>query len=197
MARRAGAAMIRAFVAIPLPGAVQEALAALAQMLPVPRRLPSENLHLTLAFLGTLPEPVIEEAHLAFGTIRAEAFPLRLRGVATFGGGKPRSVHAGVEPEPRLDRLQAKAVAAARRVGAPPEARRFVPHVTLARLKPGAADPVRLDYALLDLAGFSAGPFAVDRFTLFRSHLGHGAAAYEALADYRLGDVTERNMTKA
>ncbi len=178
--------MIRCFAAIPLPGDIRDRLAGLMQMLPVPRRIESENLHLTLAFLGEVTDDVAEEAHHAFDAIKAERFALALRGVGSFGGDKPRSVHAGVLPEPALDRLQSKVETAARRAGAPVEARRFVPHVTLARLKPGQVDPRRLEHAILDLAGFAAGPFTVDRFVLYRSHLGRRGALYEELASYPL-----------
>lgn len=178
--------MIRAFVAIPLPDEVRAQLAALSLMLPLPRRVAPENMHLTLAFLGELPEPEVEEAHRAFEDIAAPRFMLALRGVGVFGGGRPRVVHAGTVPEPALDRLHAKVAGAMRRAGLEPEARRFVPHVTLARLKPGEADPVRLEHALLDAAGFAAGPWEVEHFSLYRSQLGRAGPHYEELARYPL-----------
>ena len=178
--------MIRAFVAVPLPEAVRARLGVVGQMLPLPRRLPPENLHLTLVFLGEVPEPVAEEAHVAFETIAVPRFSLALRGVGLFGGDRPRVVYAGTTPEPALDRLQAKVEQAARRAGARVDARRFVPHVTLARLKPGEVDIRRLEHALLEVAGFVTEPFEVEHFSLFRSHLGHGGAHYEELARYPL-----------
>jgi 2'-5' RNA ligase len=178
--------MMRLFAAIALPGAVQDRLAVAMQMLPLPRRLPPETLHLTLAFLGEVPEAVAEEAHYAFGAVRAPRFELALSGLGSFGGDRPRVVWAGVRPEPLLDRLQAKVETAARRAGAPVDARRFVPHVTLARLRPGEVEAPRLEHALLDLAGFATAPFRVEDFVLYRSHLGHGAPHYEDLARYPL-----------
>jgi RNA 2',3'-cyclic 3'-phosphodiesterase len=179
--------MIRAFVAIPLPPEILARLAALQHMLPLPRRVPEENLHLTLVFLGELAEPLAVEVHEALEAVRAPRITVTLRGADTFGGDRPRTVFAGVAPEPALDRLQAKVETAARRAGATVERRRFVPHVTLARLRPGSADAPALERAILDTAGFAPGSFEADRFTLFRSHLGHGRPHYEPLAEYPLG----------
>ncbi len=177
---------MRLFAAIPLPEAVQDRLEVLAQMLPLPRRVASENLHLTLAFLGEVPEAVAEDVHYAFEAVTAPAFDLTIRGAGVFGGDKPRAVYASVLPEPALERLQAKVETAARRSGAEVEARRFVPHVTLARLKPWLVDVPRLERALVNVAGFTEGPFRVERFALFESVLGHEGAHYEELASYPL-----------
>lgn len=91
--------MIRAFVAIALPQEVRIELQILGIGLGLPDPVPPENLHLTLAFLGERPEPVLEDVHAGLAQLRAPAFDLALAGLDMFGGAKPRTVHAGVRDE--------------------------------------------------------------------------------------------------
>jgi 2'-5' RNA ligase len=178
--------MIRAFAALPLPEDLRARLARLALALDLPDPLPEANYHLTLAFLGEVPEPVLEDAHYAFEALRALAFPLTLSGVGVFGGAELRAVYAGVRPEPALEKLAAKVSQAARQAGIRLDARRFVPHVTLARLKPGSFDPSHLERAIAAHTAFAAPPVTADGFALFRSHRGKSGAFYEELARYPL-----------
>ncbi len=178
--------MIRAFAAIALPEEVRFDLMLLQSGLPLPRPVPAENLHLTLQFLGELPEPVIADLDLAFGGIRAPGFEVALAGLDAFGGLKPRSVHIGTAPSPALMHLQAKVASAARSAGVEIESRRFVPHVTLARLRPGEVDRPRLGQALALRGGYAAPRFRAADFRLYRSWLGGGGSSYEELARYEL-----------
>lgn len=178
--------MIRAFAAITLPDGVVGELTLLQHMLPLPRQVAPENLHLTLVFLGSLHEDTLEDVHLAFSRLRAPPFDLTLRGVEAFGGARPRNVWAGVAPSAGLTHLQRKVETAARGAGVAIEARRFTPHVTLGRFRPDEADMPRLERGMVDCAGFSAGPFAVTRFALMRSHLGRAGAEYDVLESYAL-----------
>lgn len=177
--------MIRTFVALALPEEVRFDLMLLQSGLPLPRPVPQENLHLTLVFLGELPEPMVADLDLALGRIRAPAFEVALAGLDAFGGQKPRVVYVGTNANPALVHLQAKVSAAARAAGAEIEARRFVPHVTLARLRPGEFEP-RLGHALALRGGYAAPRFRAEDFRLFRSWLGAGGSTYQELARYPL-----------
>lgn len=178
--------MIRAFAAIALPEDVRSELVRLQATLPAPRLVPPENLHLTLAFLGDVEEPVLEEVHGAFAGLRAPVFELGLDGAGIFGGGQPRLVFAGVRESAGLRHLHASVERAARMAGAELERRRFVPHVTLCYLKRGAVDRHRLERAVAAGSGFRAGPFPVEAFSLWRSDLGRHGARYTELARYPL-----------
>ncbi|WP_165910101.1 RNA 2',3'-cyclic phosphodiesterase [Rhodovulum bhavnagarense] len=178
--------MIRAFAAIDLPGDVRDRLVRLQEAMQIGRPVPLENLHLTLVFLGELPEQVLDEVHLAFSQIRAEPFELTLSGLDLFGGHKPRVLYARVTPNPALEHLQSRLAQAARMAGAAVEGGRFVPHVTLAYLNVARTGRARINRAVVDNMGFQAGPIPVNDIALYRSDLGRGPARHRELARYPL-----------
>ena len=88
---------------------------------------------------------------------------------------------------PPLRHLQAKVETAARGAGLDLPARRFVPHVTLARLPERLASLGRLQQEVAMRSGYAAPRFAVADFRLYRSRLAASGASYEELARYPLG----------
>jgi 2'-5' RNA ligase len=62
------------------------------------------------------------------------------------------------------------------RIGLPPETRKFMPHVTLARLRGTSAREVA-EYLTLR-GGFTTSAFSVDRFVLFSSRNQTGGGPY-------------------
>lgn len=180
--------MIRAFIALDLDDTVRSALAVQQFLLPLPRREPVENLHLTLTFLGEMPDRSLEDLHEALLSLRFPGFALTLTGLGLFGGDRPRVVFAAAAPDAPLLRLQRKVESMARLAGAAIEGRRFVPHVTLGRFRPpGAEVAMRLERAVVDQAGFRAGPMPVRDVVLFESIRAGGMSRYEVLARYPLG----------
>jgi len=178
--------MIRAFVALPLPEAIRNQLAVTQFLLPLPRPVPRENMHVTLAFLGKLGESVLEEVDTELAGLRAAPFTLSIAGLGVFGGDQPRNVHARLAPAPTLDHLQARIARAVRSAGVALEGKRFVPHVTLGRLSPGQVSAVELAKALGEIGAVTSPPFVVERFALYRSILRSDGAVYDELADYPL-----------
>ncbi|MDP2226428.1 MAG: RNA 2',3'-cyclic phosphodiesterase [Moraxellaceae bacterium] len=178
--------MIRAFVALAIPETIRSQLAVTQFLLPIARPVPPENFHLTLAFLGSLPEDRLEEVHLALEQITAPAFSLRLSGMGVFGGDKPRSVHAMLAPEPLLERLQAKIARAVVSAGVALESRRFTPHITLGNFAPGESSAPALAHAIGQIGALTSAPFAVDHFALWRSLLRPGGPVHDELARYPL-----------
>src|ERR1700752_991516 len=70
---------------------------------PSARRIPRENLHLTLAFIGELPAPKAVEAAQALRAVAQEPFLWRIDHVGRFE--RAPVGWAGGQPEPRLGRM--------------------------------------------------------------------------------------------
>jgi 2'-5' RNA ligase len=178
--------MIRAFLGLDPPADIRGALQVQQFLLPLPRKVDPESLHLTLVFLGDCPERALEAAHDGFLTLRARPFTLMLDGFGLFGKDRPHTAWAALAPSPALAQLQAKAETIARRAGCPVDARRFTPHVTLGRFPPPAGpDALRLERAVATTP-FRAGPWEVRDLTLWQSHQTGRGPHYEVLARYPL-----------
>lgn len=179
--------MIRAFLGIDPPPAVRGALQVQQFLLPMPRKVEPETLHLTLVFLGDCPEPALEAAHDGFDALREQRFDLSLQGLGLFGKDRPRAAWAGLSPSPTLLHLQTKVETIARRAGCPIETRKYLPHITLGRFPPPPPpDAMRLERAIAMGQGFRTDPWTVTELTLWRSHLTGKAPHYEVLARYPL-----------
>lgn len=177
--------MYRLFVGIALPDDVRSALAALGEGLVGAKWVGADTIHLTLRFIGEVDGGVAEDIHLGLSQIQAPAFALTLAGVDCFAqGDKVHTLWTGIDKQPLLPHLRDKVESVLVRAGITPERRKFKPHITLARFKTGT--DTRIAGYLQRHSQFRCGPFAVDRFSLFRSHLSAGGAHYEVLAEYRL-----------
>jgi 2'-5' RNA ligase len=183
---------IRSFVAVLLPDAVRARLAAavadLRARAPEVAWVRSDNLHLTLRFLGEVPPAVLARIGEAVTVATAGIAPFTVQ-VGGLGGfppeHAPRVVWAGVMAGgAELVALHAALEAQLVARGVPGEGRTFHPHVTLGR----ARDPRgagRLAGALR--AGPVFGEVRVGALHLMRSELGPGGARYSVLAEAPLG----------
>ncbi len=177
--------MVRLFAGIGLPDRVCERLIEVRSAIPGARWIDSENLHLTLRFFGEVPNDVADDIDMELGRIAVAPFPITIHGVGHFEKKlQPTALWAAVEPNEPLARLAAKTETAARRAGLSPEPRKFLPHVTLARLK--RAPVHRVESFLRNRADLNVGPIEVHEFYLFSSHLGRDGADYTREAEYRL-----------
>lgn len=176
--------MPRLFTAIEIPPGVAEALDMLRGGLPGARWIDRENYHLTLRFIGDVDDVAAREAADALALSKRMSFDLHFDGLAAFGGRKPRAVVANVAPTPALLELQAEQERLMRRIGLPPEPRKYTPHVTLARLRTSSSLDVA-DY-LAARGYFRTAPFPVGQFVLLSSRASIGGGPYVTEALYPL-----------
>ncbi len=175
--------MIRCFLALPLPDDVTDALMDVQDGVRNARWVDTENMHLTLAFLGECTPSELTELDTELGRLRTEPFELRVSGVGAFGGGKPHTLYAGLAASEPLSRLQSKIARLIRESAIAAERRKFHPHVTVARCGGGVVPAQAIDWTLRHAR--LAGPaFTAHGFSLFRSDLGPGAPVYTELVHY-------------
>jgi 2'-5' RNA ligase len=185
----------RLFVALDLPDAVLSGIVAWGDEAlrdPALRRLAPESLHITLAFLGYLPEREI---------------PRLAEIVEASGGPAPQieledPVARPSRSRPRLFALPARSAGTVelqaglqeRLVAArlyKPEKRPFWPHVTVARVRPegrGAKRPARVLKLPEGLPQALLQPFDGVRVTLYRSKIQPQGARYTPLAQVELSE---------
>jgi len=178
---------VRRFIAIPLPDWLRDELSLLDDDLPAARWTPPDQLHVTLRFIGDMPQG---DRHLRSDLhgVRSSGFDMAAAGVGTFPGrGRARVVWAGVDAPPALHQLQRRIERVVRDTGVPPERRRFRPHITLARIGPGVADEAVTRFVLMHTL-LRLPPFEVREFCLVGSILRHDGARHHVVETYALDD---------
>lgn len=177
--------MIRLFVAIPLPDLIRTQLTLLQSGLQGARWIKPENIHLTLRFIGEVPNDVAGDIDTALAEISAPAFEVELDGIGSFSRGKyPHALWVGLAKSEPLRHLQAKVESRLTQLGLEPAERKFSPHITIARLREMRAN--RVEAWVAEHGGFRTAPFRVDRFALFSSYLKSEGAVYVEEAGYPL-----------
>jgi 2'-5' RNA ligase len=176
--------MPRLFTGVEIPPDIAQMLDLLRGGLPGARWISPENYHLTLRFIGDVDDMVAHEVASLLGRVRRGAFDLHLEGLTSFGGRKPRAVVATVAPEQALLDVQAEHERLLRRIGLEPEGRKYLPHVTLARLRTSSSRDVAEYLAARGL--FRTAPFRVSRIVLFSSRNSVGGGPYVVEASYPL-----------
>lgn len=176
--------MIRAFIAITPPEALQQSFAEVSavfqrQALPL-RWVKPEHVHLTLQFLGNVaPEQI---AHIGRAIARAGAgqspFTVLVRGLGCFPTlSRPRVLWMGLDPHHALLQLQQRLAAELTFLGFASEDRPFHPHLTLARMQQGVGRS-QLEPLLRAYHDRHFGEMTVEQLRLFQSRLHQEGAMY-------------------
>jgi 2'-5' RNA ligase len=186
---------IRAFVALPAPEPLCQALGAAQSSLleraagarQRPRAARPDQLHLTLKFLGDVAPGQVAYLESAVANAASQtAVNVRLTGLAGFPAPhKARVLVAELDDSGGgLAALAAEAERAAISVGVPAETRAFRPHITIARLRQPANASYWLEAPVPECA-----PCQFDRIVLYRSILKPSGPEYVVLTEARLGAV--------
>ena len=177
--------MPRLFTGLEIPPAIAAELAGCRGGLPGARWVEPANYHITVRFIGDIDDATARDLIEALAEARPRnPIPVALDGLAAFGGGKPRSVHARAKATPALADLHAEQERLVARVGLAPEGRKFKPHMTLARLKgASAADVARW----LAERPFPPLTFTAGRVVLYSSRASVGGGPYAIEAAYPFG----------
>ncbi|MCB9727949.1 MAG: RNA 2',3'-cyclic phosphodiesterase [Deltaproteobacteria bacterium] len=176
---------LRLFVAIDLPETIRDDLAEIMLGVPGARWVDDDNLHVTLRFVGEVDGHAFEDVADALSTLRKPGFQLALTGTGHFPPrGQPTVLWAGVSPEPGLLALRGAVDRAVIRAGIEPEHRKYMPHVTLARLN--GSPPGKVAQFLAHHSLFQTEPFQVDTFHLYSSVLRASGAEHTLEVSYPL-----------
>ena len=147
--------MLRAFVAVELDASLRQALAQVQATLRYQLQLTvgpdvriqwvkPESIHLTLKFLGDIPEEQASDIQAALVRVVGghSRFTVDVEGLGVFPDVRaPRVVWVGLTDHvDTLTRLAADVETGLAALGFPPEARPFNPHLTLARIKERSRD---------------------------------------------------------
>lgn len=194
----------RLFLALPLNDPVRDRLETVctklrkaSQFTPVRMTwVPRPNWHVTLHFLGAVPEPKALELAASLPEITApfQGFALEMRGLGYFPHKRaPKVFWAGFpEPPEGLGVLQRGLGRALAQRGFHLRGDKFHAHVTLARFKSLKATNLFVKNA----SPFQAYPFgklAAERVCLMESHLDPEGARYECLAEGALSAPSDES----
>lgn len=188
---------IRSFLAIPVPAAIQKSVASAVQRLQHPgdgmKWVPSDNLHLTLKFLGDVDNRQVPQICAITRACVAGIIPFEVlfQGISAFPDpARPRVVYAAIVDggEP-LKRIVMRLEERLAEVGFKPEPRDYIPHMTLARTRGGSRrGSPELAAAITTQGNRKLGSMLVDRVLVMASFLDKEGPTYQVMDTILLSD---------
>lgn len=176
--------MRRLFIGIELPDELKAAVLQACTGYPAPRWQQSAQLHLTLRFLGQVPDHHAVTLDAMLRTIEAKRFEIAIAGVGCFGTvQEPKVLWAGVAPTAPLETLH-RQIDATLPLGLASEGLEFRPHITLARLRPQGVAAEDWLGRHRDLA---SAPSLITEFALISSVATSEGSRYTVIGRYPLG----------
>jgi 2'-5' RNA ligase len=183
---------IRSFIAVHLPISIRDQLEQIMSKLKhccpsgSVRWVHSQNIHLTLKFLGDISPKnlTLLTEMLESETAKHPFFEFSVAKLGAFPNfQRPRVIWVGVEPNDTLVNLQYRIDVETRRLGYASEARSFSPHLTLGRVSRSATseDIHKISRAVSTMEVGQLGIVRAESVHLFRSDLKPGGAVYTPL----------------
>ncbi|MDP6631360.1 MAG: RNA 2',3'-cyclic phosphodiesterase [Kiritimatiellia bacterium] len=169
---------MRTFIAIEIDSSVRAQLAAFQRRLRATgaqvRWTRPETMHLTLAFLGEVPDPGLEivRAAMELSVEDSHALHLEVEGIGTFGSSRSRRiVWADLRGDVAgLQALQSRLAEALLAAGFETEDRPFSPHITLGRIH-GRRNMDAMMKRIDNAKDHTFGSIEATAITLFKSEL--------------------------
>ncbi len=183
---------MRLFVAVDMSEEIRERIGELCELVGKFRGVKpveKENIHITLMFLGEVPERRVEVVKEMLKDVKAEPFRLHLKGLGFFPSiNQMRVIWAGVEEgKEEISSLAELVGASMKRLGFKRD-KEFVAHATIARIKRITADDRRRLLQVLEpYMDEDFGWMEVKDFRLKKSTLTSKGPIYEDLEIYKLG----------
>jgi RNA 2',3'-cyclic 3'-phosphodiesterase len=181
---------VRLFIAIEIPPEIRATFAALLKELraiaPQVKWVRSENLHVTLKFLGEPKSGKLSALQNVLASVRSgQPVNLQFRGLGFFPNERrPKVFWVGMESSPNLKTLAADIDSATHRLEFPLEDRPFTPHLTLARF-PVPNVPAKLQQAIQQNSAQSFGSLQTSEIHLIESKLKPAGAEYTTVRTFR------------
>jgi 2'-5' RNA ligase len=183
---------VRIFIAVSLPEEIHDKLSAVGGQLKknigdgVVRWVKSENIHLTLKFLGEIPagDLALLKTELEKPVGTHAPFSLEVQGVGVFPNlRRPRVIWVGLKESGVLKALFTTVESVTTALGYEPDDRPFSAHLTLGRINQSAGEQ-QIKHCGEFLASNQVGglgSFIVKSVDIYRSELNAGGSIYKRL----------------
>ena len=132
--------IVRVFIAVNFPGSVKKQISDISSKIRAEivkgNLTKSENFHLTLAFIGEIPESRLKAVEKAMDKISFRPFELTMKGIGRFKRNGGDIIWIGIEPSEglkTLEGIQQDLVRELKDAGFVIDDRGFRPHMTLGR----------------------------------------------------------------
>ena len=191
--------IIRAFIAIPMPPRIRQRVVSIRERFnhcgATISWVHEENVHLTIRFLGNVPEEKI--GPIQEGIRRAVAgtdpFRMEVEEIGVFPNIKyPRIIWMGVrEPTQTLVTLENRISSEMEALGFPREEKVFSPHITLGRVRSLQGKNLFIQALHSPIQTLEGEEMTVEEVVLFKSELKRSGAMHTILASIPLGGKAE------